>query len=125
VVPIPAVWGKANLNNVIDLKPEGSGHIRLTGLPNSSFNTPHYEHLRYTPSGLWGFYGVTWAGGYRVTDVFAVRIPRVATDTVNRTGFVQVPIKLPAGNSVVIRFGYDSSFRCSGAPDSQGNFISG
>jgi hypothetical protein len=124
-MPTPAIWGQANLNNVVDLNPEGSGHIRLTGLPNSPMTTPHYSNLRYTASGLWGFYSGTWPAGYRVTDVFAVRIPKIATDTVNRTGFVQVPVRLAAGNSVVIRFGYDSSFRCSGVTDSQGTFVSG
>jgi hypothetical protein len=123
--PTPSIYGQSILNNVIDPNPEGSGHIRLTGMFNSPMNTAHFEHLRFTQSGLWGFYGVNFGAGYRESDVFAVRIPRIATDTVNRTGFVQVPLRLPAGNSVVIRFGYDSSFRCSGVTDSQGNFISG
>lgn len=122
VSPTPAVWGQSIINNVFDPNPEGTGHIRLTGMFNSPYNTHHYAHLRYTQTGKWGFYDVTYPGAYRYSDVFAVKMPTISTDSIDRTGFVPIQITLPAGNSVVARFGYDPLFRCSGVVDPAGNF---
>ncbi|HME05690.1 MAG TPA: hypothetical protein VKG25_01520 [Bryobacteraceae bacterium] len=118
------VFGQAMLWDALDLDPEGRNFIRLTGLYNPPFLSAGFEALKLTPDGRWGFYKSWNAGGYR-PELFAVRIPSIATDTVNRTTFVQIPVTLPAGDSVAIRFGYDSSFRCQGVSDSQGSWISG
>ena len=124
VFPAPASFSQGTIYNVYDPNPEGSGHIRLTGMFSLPGATPHFQHLRFNSTGTWGFYSVAMASAYR-GDIFAVRIPHIAGDTVNRTTFVPIRITLGAGNSAAIRFGYDLSFRCSGVTDSQGNFLSG
>jgi hypothetical protein len=124
VTPTSGVFGQAMLKNVVDADPEGNKYIRLTGMFNPPYNSFGFQNLRLTPDGQWGFYQVWSAGGYR-PELFAVRIPTIATDTVNRSTFVPVPVNVPGGDQAAIRFGYDQSFRCHGVSDSQGNFVAG
>jgi len=124
VTPSYGVFGQAMMSNAVDPKPEGRNFIRLTGMFNPPYLSAGFEAMKFTPDGRWGFYKAWNAGGYR-PEIFAVRIPAIATDPINRTTWAQVPVELPGGNSVPIRFGYDQSFHCHGVSDSRGNFISG
>jgi hypothetical protein len=124
VAPAYGIWGQSMIHNALDPDPTGANFMRLTGLFNPPFLSQGFEAAKFSPDGQWLFYQSWNAGGYR-SDIFAARVPNIATDTVNRTTFVQVPVRVPAGNSVAIRFGYDTSFRCHGVSDSQGNWISG
>ena len=124
VVPAPSVWGQSVLKNVLDLDPDGNKYIRLTGMFNPPFNSNHFENLRLTPDGRWGIYSAMLANGYR-HELFMVRIPNLAEDTVRRDTWVKVKVGLPGGDDVQIRFGYDQNFRCHGVSDASGNLIAG
>jgi len=124
VTPSYGVFGQSMMHDAYDPDPEGRRFMRLTGLFNPPYLSAGFEAMKFTPDGRWGLYKSWSASGYR-PELFAVRIPTIAADTINRTAFIQMPVELPAGDAVSVRFGYDQSFRCHGVSGSQGNFIAG
>jgi hypothetical protein len=77
--------------------------------------TPNYWNWHGMVDGTWILGNVFWKEGVR-KDIVAIQLPPwPATDSVNRSTFVAVPVKLGgvSGVSFRIRFGYNPSLYCT------------
>jgi hypothetical protein len=82
---------------------------------NGPGQTNNYWNWNGIVDGSWIFGDVSWKEGVR-TDIVAIQLPPwPATDSVNRSTFVAVPVKLGgvSGVSFRIRFGYNPSLYCT------------
>lgn len=99
----------------------GGGYSRVLGRGGATRYQTLYWNTRALAYGDWA-----WAEFDAVErpDMWFLKIPPFPTkDSVSRTTFVPVPVKLgpPAGlavNNAVVEFGYDSGFRCTSRNES-------
>lgn len=80
----------------------------LTMALNGPARTNNYANMHALTTGDWGVTQVAWGDGRR-GDVWGVKLPPLPTrDSINRTTFVKVPVRIGgvSGSSVRIRFGY-------------------
>lgn len=78
----------------------------------------HFANARSDPDGLWMFVPGFWLGGQRQDVLLAKLPPWPVDDSENRGTFLGVPVQIgsvPAGtNNVVVEFGYDTNYFCTG-----------